>query len=58
MSSTSTCDQRALYPVGMSGTPIVNVNNNCAAGPTALFLARQAVENGATDVVKMAIRKR
>ena len=58
MSGASTCGQRALYPVGMSGMPIVNVNNNCAAGPTALFLAGQAVENGATDVVEMAIRRR
>ncbi|MDP3827363.1 MAG: lipid-transfer protein, partial [Polaromonas sp.] len=36
----STCGQRALYPVGMSGIPIVNVNNTCSTGSTALFLAR------------------
>ena len=47
----STCGQRALYPVGMSGIPIVNVNNNCSTGSTALFLARQAVESGAVDCV-------
>ncbi len=47
----STCGQRALYPVGMSGIPIVNVNNNCSTGSTALFLARQAVESGAIDCV-------
>ena len=45
----STSGQRALYEVGMSGIPIVNVNNNCATGSTALFLARQAVESGAVD---------
>ena len=28
----STCGQRALYDVGMSGIPIVNVNNNCSTG--------------------------
>lgn len=47
----STCGQRALYPLGMTGIPIVNVNNNCATGSTALFLARQAVESGAADCV-------
>ena len=41
----STAGQRALYGVGMSGVPIFNVNNNCATGSTALFLARQAVEH-------------
>lgn len=47
----STCGQRALYPVGMTGIPIVNVNNNCSTGSTALFLARQAVQNGSADCV-------
>ena len=47
----STCGQRALYPLGMTGIPIVNVNNNCSTGSTALFLARQAVESGAADCV-------
>jgi acetyl-CoA acetyltransferase len=41
--------QRALYKAGMTGIPIVNVNNNCSTGSTALFLARQAVESGAVD---------
>ena len=47
----STCGQRALYEVGMSGIPIINVNNNCSTGSTALFLARQAIESGAADCV-------
>jgi acetyl-CoA acetyltransferase len=47
----STCGQRALYPVGMTGIPIVNVNNNCSTGSTALFLARQAVMGGDADCV-------
>jgi acetyl-CoA acetyltransferase len=47
----STAGQRALYGVGMSGIPIFNVNNNCATGSTALFLARQAVASGAADCV-------
>lgn len=45
----STCGQTALYKVGMTGIPVVNVNNNCSSGSTALFLARQAVESGTVD---------
>jgi acetyl-CoA acetyltransferase len=45
----STCGQRVLYAVGMTGIPIVNVNNNCSTGSTALYLARQAVASGAAD---------
>ncbi|WP_322047744.1 lipid-transfer protein [Paraburkholderia sp. J67] len=45
----STCGQKALYQVGMSGIPVINVNNNCATGSSALFLARQAVQSGAVD---------
>ncbi|MDF2233626.1 lipid-transfer protein [Albimonas sp. CAU 1670] len=47
----STCGQRALYQVGATGIPIVNVNNNCSTGSTALYLARQAVESGQVDCV-------
>lgn len=47
----STCGQTALYQVGMTGIPIINVNNNCSSGSTALFMARQAVESGAADCV-------
>ena len=45
----STAGQAVLYETGMTGIPIVNVNNNCSTGSTALFLARQAVESGAID---------
>ncbi|EHP42060.1 lipid-transfer protein [Cupriavidus basilensis OR16] len=45
----STCGQKALYRVGMTGIPVVNVNNNCSTGSSALFLARQLVESGAVD---------
>ncbi|MEJ8856587.1 lipid-transfer protein [Variovorax robiniae] len=45
----STSGQKALYHVGMTGIPIVNVNNNCSTGSTALYLARQAVMSGAVD---------
>lgn len=47
----STSGQFALYGIGRSGIPVVNVNNNCATGSTALWLARQAVESGAADCV-------
>jgi sterol carrier protein 2 len=47
----STAGQKVLYRVGMTGIPIVNVNNNCSTGSTALFLARQAIESGAADCV-------
>lgn len=47
----STCGQRAVYELGLSGIPVVNVNNNCSTGSTALWLARQAVESGAADCV-------
>lgn len=47
----STAGQKALYGLGMTGIPIVNVNNNCSTGSTALFLARQAIASGAADCV-------
>jgi sterol carrier protein 2 len=47
----STCGQTALYQVGMTGIPIINVNNNCSSGSTALYMARQAVESGSADCV-------
>jgi acetyl-CoA acyltransferase len=47
----STCGQNALYGVGLTGIPVVNVNNNCSTGSSALWLARQAVESGAADCV-------
>ena len=43
--------QRVVYKAGMTGIPIVNVNNNCSTGSTALFLARQAVASGAAECV-------
>ncbi|MCW3834485.1 lipid-transfer protein [Sphingomonas canadensis] len=47
----STSGQSALYRVGITGIPIVNVNNNCSTGSTALYLARQMVEAGVADCV-------
>jgi sterol carrier protein 2 len=45
----STSGQNSLYRVGMTGIPVVNVNNNCSTGSSALFLARQAVASGLVD---------
>uniref|UniRef100_A0A8B9RL72 Sterol carrier protein 2 n=1 Tax=Astyanax mexicanus TaxID=7994 RepID=A0A8B9RL72_ASTMX len=48
----STCGQRAIYhSLGLSGIPIINVNNNCSTGSTALFMARQLVRGGLADCV-------
>jgi putative sterol carrier protein len=47
----STCGQRAVYEVGLTGIPVFNVNNNCSTGSTALMLARQAVEGGLAECV-------
>jgi len=46
----TTCGQRALYEVGMTGIPVINVRNACATGSSALLLANQAVASGAVDV--------
>jgi acetyl-CoA acetyltransferase len=45
----SSCGQAALYRLGLTGAPVINVNNNCSSGSTALYLARQAVGSGAIE---------
>ena len=45
----STCGQKVIYKVGMTGIPVFNVNNNCSTGSSALFMARQAVQSGLVD---------
>ena len=45
----STCGERAVYEIGLTGVPIYNVNNNCSTGSTALFMAKQLVEGGIID---------
>jgi sterol carrier protein 2 len=47
----STCGQRAVYELGLTGIPVVNVNNNCSTGSTALFAGRQAVLSGEAECV-------
>jgi acetyl-CoA acetyltransferase len=53
----STCGQRAVYDVGLTGIPVFNCNNNCSTGSTALMLARQAVEAGAECVLALGFEK-
>jgi acetyl-CoA acyltransferase len=45
----STCGQRAVYGLGLTGIPVVNVNNNCSTGSSALYLARRAVQGGLAE---------
>jgi len=45
----STSGQRAVYQLGLTGIPVVNVNNNCSTGSSALYMARQAVRGGLAD---------
>ena len=45
----STCGQRGLYELGLTGIPAVNVNNNCSTGSSALFLMKEMVEGGLAD---------
>jgi acetyl-CoA acyltransferase len=45
----STSGQRSLYELGMTGIPVVNVNNNCSTGSTALYLAAQAIRGGLAE---------
>ncbi|HEY1710579.1 MAG TPA: lipid-transfer protein [Rhizomicrobium sp.] len=45
----STAGQAAVYRLGLTGVPIINVNNNCSTGSSALFLARQAVDSGVVE---------
>lgn len=43
--------QIALRPLGLAGLPVVNVENACASGSTALLQAIWALRAGAADVV-------
>ncbi|XP_064546498.1 sterol carrier protein 2-like [Drosophila montana] len=47
----STCGQRAVYEVGLTGIPVFNVHNNGSTGSTAVYLAKQVVESGNADCV-------
>lgn len=45
----SCAGQRVIYEAGMTGIPVVNVNNNCATGSTAFNLAYNFVQSGISE---------
>lgn len=45
----STAGQRAVYGLGLTGIPVVNVNNNCSTGFSALYMARQSIRGGLAE---------
>ena len=47
----STCGQRTVYEVGLTGIPVFNTNNNCSTGSAALMLGAQAIAGGVADCV-------
>lgn len=47
----STCGQRAVYEIGLTGIPVFNVNNNCSTGSSALMLGAQAIAGGLVECV-------
>ena len=47
----STAGQEAIYELGLTGIPIVNVNNNCSTGSSALYLGRQLIAGGMADCI-------
>ena len=47
----STCGQRAIYEVGLTGIPIYNVNNNCSSGSSAIHMGHSLVKGGIYNCV-------
>lgn len=41
--------QRALYNLGLTTIPIMNVNNNCSTGSTALYQVNNSVKYGQVE---------
>jgi acetyl-CoA acetyltransferase len=41
--------QRALYNLGLTSIPIINVNNNCSTGSAAVYQANNAVKYGQVE---------
>src|SRR5919197_5116202 len=53
----STCGQRSVYELGLTGIPVFNVNNNCSTGSTALMLATQAIRGGIDCALALGFEK-
>lgn len=49
VSADSTAGQRVLHQLGMTQILIINVNNNCSTGSTALLQARNSVASSTTE---------
>lgn len=48
---SGTPGQMALRPLGFAGIPILNVENACASGSSALYLAANQIRAGLADIV-------
>lgn len=42
--------QEALYRLGLTSIPIINVENACASGSSAVYMMRRAIESGEADI--------
>lgn len=47
--TTSSSGQRIVYNLGMTGVPVLNLNQACATGSTGLHTARRLVQGGLID---------
>jgi len=53
----SCCGQRVFREVALTSVPIINVNNNCSSGSTALYLARKYIESGGCCALAVGFEK-
>ncbi len=54
---TSVRGQAWLHTIGLAGAPVVNVENGCASGTSALHMACLAVEAGQSPVLVVGVEK-
>ena len=45
----TTAGQRAIYEMGLTGIPVINVNNACASGSSAIYIMRNFIAGGMAD---------
>ena len=45
----TTAGQRAIYGLGLTGVPVLNVNNACATGSSAIYILRNFIAGGLLD---------
>jgi acetyl-CoA acyltransferase len=50
----STSGQAALYGLGQTGIPIINVNDTCSTGSSALFMGAQRSDEGTDRALAVA----